>query len=76
MAESTCTVCSTTTIATDVCPECAALNFAGQTTPEPRWLRVVPEHGLPPTWWVEARLPLAPCRDGLRALPPAEEPAR
>jgi hypothetical protein len=58
---SPCTICSLpTSDDTDLCAWCASANFSG-----------TEGRGIPPPWWVEARLPLAPRRDGLRALRPA-----
>jgi hypothetical protein len=58
----TCTICSIPTEA-DVCPWCANTNLAdaeGHALPQP--LDQVQGR----LWWIDARAPLAPKRDGLR----------
>jgi len=60
-----CTICSAPTAeGDDLCAWCDIANFAGtegRTPPQP--------------WWVALRPPLAPKRDGLRALTPPQEDA-
>lgn len=50
-----CTICSVPT-ETDVCPWCQRTNLAH-----------AEGRGLPQPWWIDGRVPLAPCRAGLRA---------
>ena len=62
----TCTICSVPTDA-DLCPWCQRANLAAV------------DQGLPQPWWIDARMPLAPKRAGLRALGsvcPVEERGR
>jgi len=50
-----CTICSVPTD-TDLCPWCQRAHLAAV------------DQGLPQPWWIDARMPLAPKRAGLRAL--------
>ena len=62
----TCTICSVPTDA-DLCPWCQRTNLAAV------------DQGLPQPWWIDARMPLAPKRDGLRTFErvcPVEERGR
>lgn len=61
MSEMSCTICGAPSPDAEVCPWCTAANFP-------------PPEDIPLPWWQEVRLPLAPCRDGIRAMSRREEP--
>ena len=70
MSQTTCTICRTPVPgfpdADVTCPECEEANFAGDPLRHPP--KQQRREDTPQPWWRRERLPLAPRRDGLRAL--------